>query len=181
MSKMGFSAPHSYPSSSASSQDIIVGAIIGIIFPRPTSFILRKALLPAWLRAAAETFESGDDTTSGLRYKALDVSRLLRLLLVLIASSLVMMATTHAREFPAETVIDCRGQIHVEGDADRSSGDADKGIPHHHGTCHASAMDVPASDGLFAYVRDAGQSTRLSVDLAPPSRRVAPDLRPPNA
>lgn len=109
------------------------------------------------------------------------MNRLLRLFLVLIASSLMMAATTHAQEFPAQTVIDCSGQVHMEGDADQTSGDADKGIPHHHGTCHASAMYVPASGELFAHVRDAGLRARLPADLALASQRVAPDLRPPNA
>jgi hypothetical protein len=129
---------------------------------------------------SAAVEQSSDDTTVSLGYGVRRVNHLLRLVLVLIASSLMMAATVHAREFPAETVVDCSGRVHVDGDADQSSGDADSGIPHHHGTCNASAMYVPNAGDFVSQARSAGLRLRSPTDLALPSQRVAPDLRPPN-
>jgi len=109
------------------------------------------------------------------------VSRILRLFLLLIASSLVMTATIHAREIPGPVTIECSGAVHSEGDADQSPGDLDQAMPHHHGTCHGSSLDLPASGALASMTG----TDRLQPFPAPTSafasRLVDPALRPPAA
>jgi len=100
---------------------------------------------------------------------------------MLIASSLVLSVTVHARELPGPVVIECSGTVHEDGDADQSQGDADKAIPHHHGTCHGQAMQIPAGDELpssraLAGLRGIAPDVR---ELA--SSAVDPALRPPAA
>jgi len=102
-------------------------------------------------------------------------------LLVMIVSSLVMTGTVHAREIPGPITLECSGTMHSDGDADQSPGDADKAMPHHHGTCHGQSLDVPATDAL--------SSSRIADSLHPfakpdsptASRLVDPALRPPAA
>ncbi len=109
------------------------------------------------------------------------VSHVLRLFLILIASSLVVTAAIHAREIPGPVTIECSGTVHSEGDADQSQGDMDQAIPHHHGTCHGSSLDMPASGTLAS----AMGTDRLLPFPAPASafasRLVDPALRPPAA
>lgn len=103
------------------------------------------------------------------------------LLLWMIASSLVVTTAVHAREWTdAATTLECSGTVHSESDSDQSPGDIDKGVPHHHGSCHGQAAAVPpgASIGyLFASASSfAGDPARF---LRP--RSVDPALRPPTA
>ncbi len=109
------------------------------------------------------------------------MQRLLSLFLVLIASSLVMSATVHARELPGVTTIECSGAVHEDGDADQSQGDSDKAMPHHHGTCHSSAMQIPSTDELPPSLDGARMSPQAGADQVLASSTVAPGLRPPNA
>jgi|TARA_R110000803_G_scaffold91683_1_gene159223 hypothetical protein len=109
------------------------------------------------------------------------VTRLLRLLFVLIASSLVVTATVHAREQQGSAVIECSGFVHTDGDADQSQGDADKSIPHHHGSCQGTVMQVPAKYSLPAALHDAGLRPIAGADQILASGSVEPGLRPPNA
>jgi len=102
------------------------------------------------------------------------------LLLCLIVGSLVATSVVHAREVPNLPTLACSGVVHTEGDADQSPGDADPGVPHHHG-CHASSVFLP---GAANYVRAFPPSAvrPLGMTPAPPERwSVGPDLRPPIA
>lgn len=103
------------------------------------------------------------------------------LLLVMIASSLVMTATVHAREIPGPVTIECSGTVHSDGDGDQSPGDADKAMPHHHGSCHGQTLDVPATGALSSSTH----ADRLRPFPAPASATashlVDPALRPPAA
>lgn len=107
--------------------------------------------------------------------------RLLSLFLVLIAASVMVSATVHASELPREVMIDCGGSVHGDGDADQSQGDSDKATPHHHGTCHSSAMAVPPATMLTDAWTSREQRPAARSDQAPPSGTIAPGLRPPNA
>lgn len=102
-------------------------------------------------------------------------------LFLLMATSLLATTTVHAQEFPGAEAVDCSGFVHSEGDADESQGDADKGIPHHHASCHSAAAFVPqVSDNLLA-VRPI-KAVKPSFDAANVDRwSIGPDLRPPIA
>ena len=99
----------------------------------------------------------------------------------MIAASLVVTGTVHAQEMPGIVTIECSGAVHSEGDADQSQGDFDKAVPHHHGTCHGSSLNLPATDNLAAMVRADGMRPFPSSDTAIASRLVDPGLRPPAA
>lgn len=103
------------------------------------------------------------------------------LLLIMIASSLVVTATVHARELPGALTIECSGTVHSDGDADQSQGDSDKSVPHHHGSCHGPSLNVPATDGLSATARVSDMRPFPRSDIATASRLVDPALRPPAA
>ncbi len=107
--------------------------------------------------------------------------KLCSLLLVMIATSLVMAATMHAREIPGRVTIECSGTVHTDGDADQSQGDADKAMPHHHGTCHGQSLDVPATEALSSMVRADSLRPFPEPASAIASHLVDPALRPPAA
>jgi len=107
--------------------------------------------------------------------------RLWSLWLVVIASSLMMTATVHARETPGPVTIECSGAVHSDGDADQSQGDADKAMPHHHGTCHGQSLNVPATGLLSAVPRAGDMQLFPAPDAATASHLVDPALRPPAA
>lgn len=133
---------------------------------------------------AAIAADAGSPITMTARLrcaKTASVSRILRLFLILIASSLVMTATIHAREIPGPATIECSGAVHSEGDADQSQGDADKAIPHHHGTCHGSSLDMPASGALTSTTHTDGLRPFPASTTAFLSRPIDPALRPPAA
>ena len=100
---------------------------------------------------------------------------------MVIASSLVMTATVHAREIPGSATLECSGAVHSEGDADQSPGDADQAIPHHHGTCHGPSLDVPASGALMTMTRADGPHPWPAPANAFRSWLIDPALRPPAA
>jgi hypothetical protein len=105
--------------------------------------------------------------------------RLWSLLLVMIASSLVVTATVHAHEIPGQVTIECSGTVHSDGDADQSQGDADKAMPHHHGTCHGQTLDVPATEALSSMARADSLRPFPEPANAIASHLVDPALRPP--
>jgi len=110
------------------------------------------------------------------------LARAWSLLLLLLASSLVMTATVHAREVPGQaTTIECTGVVHVDGDADQSQGDADKAIPHHHGTCHGQALSIPQADAIPVTFNIEGARPKPGFDALRALSSVDPALRPPNA
>lgn len=102
-------------------------------------------------------------------------------LLVMIASSLVMTATVHAREILGPMTLECSGTVHSNGDADQSPGDADNAIPHHHGTCHGQSMDVPATNALSSTTLADTVRPFPTSDSPTVSHLVDPALRPPAA
>ncbi|WP_294322324.1 hypothetical protein [uncultured Sphingomonas sp.] len=106
---------------------------------------------------------------------------MLRLFLMLMVSSLVMTAAIHAREIPGPVTIECSGAVHNEGDADQSQGDMDQALPHHHGTCHGSSLDLPASGTLTSIAGTDGLQPFPAPASAFASRLVDPALRPPAA
>lgn len=107
--------------------------------------------------------------------------RLWSLLFVLLASSLVMTATVHARETSGRMTIDCSGGVHSDDDADQSQGDADKAMPHHHGTCHGQSLDIPANTAPTSLARVGNLRPFPTSDSATASHPVDPALRPPTA
>ncbi len=103
------------------------------------------------------------------------------LLLVMIASSLVMAATVHAREIPGPLTIECSGTVHSDGDGDQSQGDANKAMPHHHGTCHGQSLDVRTTDAQTSIARAEGLRAVPAPERAMGSHLIDPALRPPTA
>ncbi len=103
------------------------------------------------------------------------------MLLCLLTASLVATTVVHAREFSSAPTIECSGFVHSDGDADHSQADSDRGIPHHHGNCHAAPLFMPAQH----------DASTLKINLTEPalmpsfgvSRHwlVDPALRPPIA
>ncbi|MBN8831610.1 MAG: hypothetical protein ABS86_02370 [Sphingobium sp. SCN 64-10] len=107
--------------------------------------------------------------------------RLGYLLLCLLTASLLTSATVHARESSFAPTIECSGVVHNDGDVDQSQGDADRGMPHHHGSCHSAPAFVPvASNDVVNLSADDDVSFR-PVFVAPERWLVGPDLRPPIA
>lgn len=121
-------------------------------------------------------------TLAGISFRSRHMlRRLCSLLLVMIASSLVLTATIHAREVSGQILMDCAGVVHEDGDADQSQGDADKAMPHHHSTCHGPTLDIPDTRDLYSL----GEASGLHPFPAPQSAlafyRTGPALRPPAA
>lgn len=103
------------------------------------------------------------------------------LLFCLLVSSLIATTIVHAQETSYALGTECTEVLHQEGDADQSSGDADRAVPHHHGGCHGHHISTAANGAaLDIVIREA--------DLPPPhqstarvQRAVDPALRPPIA
>lgn len=103
------------------------------------------------------------------------------LLLLLFAVSLTASVTVHAREAVGSASISCGGETHAEGDGGQVPPDADQGVPHHHGGCHAHVVALQADAPATAPHPPHGGST-----FAPPAGSLAshlldPALRPPRA
>lgn len=107
--------------------------------------------------------------------------RIWSLLLIIVASSLVVTVTVHAQELPGALTIECSGAVHSDGDADQSQGDADRGVPHHHSSCHGLSLKVPETNRLMALVGAGSMRSVPQSDDAGPSRLIDPGLRPPAA
>jgi len=109
--------------------------------------------------------------------------RFARLLLWLLAASLLTTATVHAREFTpgSQTAIDCSGAVHSDQDTDQAPADADGRAPHHHSHCHGAFASVPASDQIGFGISIA-RAPALALRSSFHERRVTgPALRPPIA
>lgn len=107
--------------------------------------------------------------------------RLACYLLYLLTVSLLTTTVVHAREIPGAPTIECSGYVHSDGDSDQTQGDADKAMPHHHGSCHGSSAFVPmtANDMLLPIHADIpGQALATA---APKRWATGPGLRPPIA
>jgi hypothetical protein len=103
------------------------------------------------------------------------------LLLAMLIASLTAMASVHAAEFRETIVIDCAGNLHSEGDDDQSSGDADKGAPHHHGSCHGAASVLPTRTGIPALRTVLSTPTGFDNHTVPGRWNPGPAIRPPIA
>jgi hypothetical protein len=107
--------------------------------------------------------------------------KLCSLLLAMIASSLVLTATVHAREMSERIVVDCAGVVHGDGDADQSQGDSDEAVPHHHATCHGPTMNLANAGDLNSVSKSSGLDPFPVPQNELSSFRAGPALRPPAA
>lgn len=99
----------------------------------------------------------------------------------MLLASLTTATAIHARELAGSFDIECSGYVHSETDDDRSRGDSDPAVAHHHGSCHGAAAFLPGrsvAPNIFAF---------LNMQNKPQDRSalgrwiVGPDLRPPIA
>ena len=109
--------------------------------------------------------------------------RLGRFLLCLLSLSMLTTTLVHAQEVPnaQAPTIECSGYVHSDGDADQTQGDADKAIPHHHGTCHGQALSIPQADAIPVTFNIEGARPKPGFDAVRALSSVDPALRPPNA
>ena len=68
---------------------------------------------------------------------------------------------------------------HVDGDDDQVAADADKGYPHHHGSCHAHHMSAPDGDTLPGMIGPAGATLASADGVTLLGRDADTALRPP--
>ncbi|UIJ43514.1 hypothetical protein LZK98_10395 [Sphingomonas cannabina] len=109
------------------------------------------------------------------------VRRAWMLVLLLLATSLVTTAVVHARELQVPVTLECTGEVHSADDRDQSTGDADNGLPHHHGTCQGPALALPSKDDAPGVLLVASARPTAAASRALVSHPVDPALRPPNA
>jgi hypothetical protein len=101
------------------------------------------------------------------------------LILCLLASSLMATATVHAQENSAVAAISCSGPVHADGDGDQVPASADRGMPHHHGTCHGHAFAVDnVAATLAAPALSSLRPVAQPIDYSA-LRATGPALRPP--
>ena len=102
-------------------------------------------------------------------------------LLCMLLTSLTAVATLHAREFPGAVSVDCSGYMHGESDPDQTPADAEKALPHHHGSCHGAVAFIPirnsAPMSFVARTQPAFHSPAAALYRWSP----CPGLRPPIA
>jgi len=96
-------------------------------------------------------------------------------------TSLIASTTVHASELSVAATLECSGEIHTDGDSDQSPGDSDRGMPHHHGSCHGHGLFAPVSGPSHALVD--GTSTKFDFPAFDAFARwsIGPALRPPIA
>lgn len=108
--------------------------------------------------------------------------QLFSLLCFMLASTLGLGAVAHASEPVTCVEAAAASSIgHTDSDTDQVPADAEKGYPHHHGSCHGHHVGVPiATDPVpFTVSRNAGA---LSWEQAHGAGLTAdPALRPPQA
>lgn len=107
--------------------------------------------------------------------------RLACYLLCLLTASLLTTTIVHAREVPGAPTIECSGYVHMDGDSDQTQGDADKAMPHHHGSCHSSSAFVPMTANDSRLPRLADVPAQTSPSVASKRWAIGPGLRPPIA
>jgi len=120
-------------------------------------------------------------TDAGQSVKAASMLRGRLLFFCMLLLSLTTATAIHARELSGAFDIECSGYVHSDTDEDRSPGDADKAVAHHHGSCHGAAAFLPARNvapNISAFLN----SPATPQDRAALGRWIAgPDLRPPIA
>jgi hypothetical protein len=109
------------------------------------------------------------------------VLRRARLLLCLLVASLFVTATVHAQEISLSSMIDCSGVVHSNGDADQSKGDADKAVPHHHGSCQGPSAFAPIITSGDLPIALAAPAAPEHATTAIHRWSTGPGLRPPIA
>ncbi len=100
------------------------------------------------------------------------------LIFCLLVTSLMTATVVHAQEFAGTSPLECSGEVHSQQDEQPSSGDAEKGVAHHHG-CHSVSSFLSAADSapdILAPSANLYSLARADILL---SLRVGPDLRPP--
>lgn len=102
-------------------------------------------------------------------------------LMCLMLSSLIVATTVHAQETPNMPTLDCSGVTHQDGDADQSSGDADRSLPHHHGGCHGASAFVPTASQNWLFDLESDRLGVIRSAPALPRWVTSPGLRPPIA
>ncbi len=70
---------------------------------------------------------------------------------------------------------------HFEGDGDEVPADAEKGVPHHHGTCHGHCVGVPTDAHAGNVVQMAGIGNRTAAVPFRVGASPGAALRPPIA
>lgn len=102
-------------------------------------------------------------------------------LMCFITAALLTSGAVHAQEFPNAPTLECSGFVHADGDADQSQGDADRSVPHHHGSCHGAASLIPARITTPVLFDRAAEPEGFVNSEAPGRWSPGPDLRPPIA
>jgi hypothetical protein len=101
---------------------------------------------------------------------------------LLLSLSIGASATAHAMEPMASINAAEAGYFgHSAGDADEVLADADKGYPHHHGTCHDHGVGVPATAGRLAMSEPSSPALLRQCDDGRPSAVSDTLRRPPRA
>ena len=101
-------------------------------------------------------------------------------MLCLLITSLITTATVHASEVETAPALECSGFVHSEGDADHTTGDADKVIPHHHGNCNGAAFILADSQEIEAIAPTFLHPVAFAL-IACVRWTAGPNLRPPIA
>lgn len=101
------------------------------------------------------------------------------LLFCLLFTSLFASTMVHASELSIAATLECSGEIHTEGDADQSPADSDRGMPHHHGSCHGHGLFAPVSGPSHALMDGTSTGFYFSASDAFARWSAGPTLRPP--
>lgn len=91
-------------------------------------------------------------------------------------------AAAHAAEIGGciEIALD-EGGLHSDGDGDQVPADADRGLPHHHGSCHGHHVGVPVDAALAARGIAARAPRVPAVAAALAAADADTEFRPPIA
>lgn len=106
------------------------------------------------------------------------------LLYLLLASLLGLSAIAHADEGLTGAEISAATAMaagHHDGDRDQVPADADKGYPHHHGTCHGDQIGLPMMSRVIMLTTDDHSGRVFPAQLACAGLGSDPALRPPQA
>lgn len=103
------------------------------------------------------------------------------LLFCLLMTSLIASTTVHASELSVAATLECSGEIHTDGDSDQSPSDSDRGMPHHHGSCHGHGLFAPVSGPSHALTDMTSSRFYFPASDVFARWSAGPALRPPIA